>query len=197
VSIIQEALKRAQYDYAGKKSLPQAHEKPEQGPAIHVTPEDIYMPVMIRKIAIIVYVIVLLALVTGFGIRALFSKIASMDKERRSKSSTMAKQKRDTGKVALPIAAATVERAKEAPKEVPKEAPLAAASSGQANQAPTFVLNGIMYIRENPKAIINGMVVKEGDVVSGATVTYISENNVLLKYNNNDNQVEVALRLKE
>jgi len=54
-----------------------------------------------------------------------------------------------------------------------------------------------MYVEEKPKAIINGTVVREGDVISGATVTSITENNVLLKYNNNDNHVEVALKLKE
>ena len=54
-----------------------------------------------------------------------------------------------------------------------------------------------MYIKEKPKAIINGTVVREGDVISGAFVTSITENNVLLKYNNSDNQVEMVLKLKE
>ena len=58
-------------------------------------------------------------------------------------------------------------------------------------------MNGIMYIEENPKAIINGIVVREGDVIGGAIVASITENNVLLKYNNNDNQVEVSLKFKE
>ena len=171
MSIIQEALKRAQYNYAGKKSLPQAHEEFRQEPAIPAHAEALDVRVITKKIAVIVYVIVLLALVTGFGIRALFSKIVIMDKERKSKDLTPEVQKTSPDKPPLP--------------------------SLQANQSPNLVLNGIMYVEEKPKAIINGMVVREGDVISGATVTSITENNALLKYNNNDNQVEVTLKLKE
>ena len=84
----------------------------------------------------------------------------------------------------------------EAPQPVPQE-PAARALSGQESQPQSFVLNGIMYIKERPRAIINGAVVTEGDVVSGATVTSISESKVLLKYINNDNKVEMVLKIKE
>ena len=39
-------------------------------------------------------------------------------------------------------------------------------------------------------------VVREGDVIDGAIVASITKKNVLLKYNNDNNQVEVALKLK-
>ena len=190
MSIIQEALKRAQYNYADKKSLPQAREEPRQERAAPAPAEALDPRVITKKIGIIVYVIVLLALVTGFGIRALFSKIASMDKERQPKDLIAQARQIPPDKAApRPLASGTVERA--------AEKLLALVSSGQANQPPNLVLNGIMYIEEKPKAIINGTVVRVGDVISGATVTSITENNVLLKYNNNDNQVEMALKLKD
>ena len=198
MSIIQEALKRAQYNYAGRKSLPQAHGEPGQEPAAPLPAEALDTRVIIKKIAVIVYVIVLLALVTGFGMRALFSKMVAMDKERKSKDlivgvqktpSDKEAQKTDTDKVPPSSPPAAVEQA--------TEKPLAPVSPGQANQAQDIVLNGIMYTAENPKAIINGKTVREGDVINNAVVTSITRKKVLLKYNNNDNQVELALKLKE
>jgi hypothetical protein len=188
VSIVQEALKKAQYNYTLKKTMPPPREGSAQDPAVLVPPEAIFMPVMIRRIAIIIYVIVLLALVTGFGIRALFFKISAMEKGKASTDMAAAKNKPVADKV-VPVSAIAISQTKEAlTTSIPAE---------PINQPPAFVLNGIMYKRENPKAIVNGVVVREGDVIGCATVTYISENNVLLKYNNNSNQVEVALRLKE
>ncbi len=190
MSIIQEALKKAQYNYAGKKSLPQAHEGPCQEPVI-LAPAGVFdVRVITKKIAVIVYIIVLLALVTGFGIRALFSKMVTINKEKRSKDLITAARKTDPAEPSPPsISSGVVERATEKLS--------VSASSGQADQSPDLVLNGIMYVEEKPKAIINGMVAREGDVISGATVTSITENNVRLKYNNNNNQVEVTLKLKE
>ena len=54
-----------------------------------------------------------------------------------------------------------------------------------------FLLNGIMYLEEGPQAIINGAVVKEGDVVNGAAVMKINRNNVLMKFKD----AEIVLRL--
>jgi len=190
MSIIQEALKRAQYNYAGKKSSPPAHEEPIQKPAVPAPAELPDTRLITKKIGVIVYVVVLLALVTSFGIRTLFLKIVTIDKEKRSKDLTVAVQKSPPDNAVPPsVPVVAVERA--------TEKPLAPASSGQVNQSPNLVLNGIMYVQEKLKAIINGTVVREGDVISGATVTSITEKNVLLKYNNNDNQVEVSLKLKE
>ncbi|MDP3730428.1 MAG: general secretion pathway protein GspB [Candidatus Omnitrophota bacterium] len=190
MSIIQEALKRAQYNYAGKKRPPQAYEKPVQEPAAPVPGEAIDARAMTKKIAVVVYLIVLLALVTGFGMRALFSKMVAMDKEKRSKDLIVAAQENPPDKAAPSAPSpATAEQA--------IEKPLAMVSSAQTNQVPSLVLNGIMYTEVRPKAIINGTVVREGDVISGATVTSITRKNVLLKYNNDNNQVEVTLKLKE
>jgi len=167
MSIIQEALKRAQYDYAAKKGLPQAHEESGREWTIPTTVKALYAPGMIRKIAIALYVVVLLALITGFGIRALFSRLVAIDGGRIPNNTMVSGNNTH------------------------------AADAKAVKQSPDLVLNGIMYTEENPKAIINGVVVREGDVVSSATVVSISERNVLLKYNNDDNQVEVALKLKD
>jgi hypothetical protein len=53
-------------------------------------------------------------------------------------------------------------------------------------QPPKYQLNGIMYIESGPKAIVNGSVVKEGDLINGATVKKIARQEVLLSYEDVD-----------
>jgi len=57
---------------------------------------------------------------------------------------------------------------------------------------PELVLNGIMYLEEGPRAIINNGIVMTGDLVSGAKVTNITRKNVVLEYED----VEITLNLK-
>jgi hypothetical protein len=52
-----------------------------------------------------------------------------------------------------------------------------------------FVLNGIMQLVDGPRAIINDIIVGEGETISGAKVEKIKKDGVLLKYNDS----EVAL----
>lgn len=188
MSIIQEALKRAQYNYTDKKSLPPVSEKSEQEPVVPSPAEAIDLRVITKKMGIIVYVIVLLALVTGFGIRALFLKMAALGKGKESENLIAAAQKAIPDNPVSPSLPSTV---------VARATEKLFAKAIQPSSPSSLVLNGIMYIEKNPKAIINGMVVTEGDVIGGATVTSITQNNVMLKYNNNDNKVEMALKLKE
>jgi len=54
-----------------------------------------------------------------------------------------------------------------------------------------FVLDGIMYIADSPRAIINNIIVGEGETVSGANVEKIKKDSVVLKYN----ESEVTLKL--
>ncbi len=56
---------------------------------------------------------------------------------------------------------------------------------------PKFMLSGIMYIESGPKAIINGSVVQEGDVISGATVKKIDRVDVVLSYED----LEILLKM--
>ena len=140
MSIIQEALKRAQDNYASKRSLPQAYEEPKQEPPVPAPAEAPDVWVINKKTAVIVSVVVLLAMATGFGMRALFSKIVDMDKERRPKDLTVAARKTEPDKAVPPSPSpppAAVERAAEKPPVL--------ASSGQADQSPNLVLNSSTF----------------------------------------------------
>lgn len=62
----------------------------------------------------------------------------------------------------------------------------------KAPESPKLVLNGIMYLEEDPRAIINNFIVGLGDSVSGAKITRINRQSVILEYEN----VEITLSLK-
>lgn len=55
----------------------------------------------------------------------------------------------------------------------------------------SFILDGIMYIADRPRAIINNIIVGEGETVGGANVEKIRKDSVVLKYN----ESEVTLKL--
>jgi len=57
---------------------------------------------------------------------------------------------------------------------------------------PELVLNGIMYLEEGPRAIINNFIVETGDSVLGARVAEINRESVILEYEN----VEITLKLR-
>jgi hypothetical protein len=54
-----------------------------------------------------------------------------------------------------------------------------------------FVLNGIMYLVDGPRAIINDIIVGEGETVGGAKVSKIKKDQVILDYN--DSEVELNI----
>ena len=56
-----------------------------------------------------------------------------------------------------------------------------------------FVLNGIMYLIDGPRAIINDIIVGEGETVNGAKVKKIKKDSVLLNYKDS----EVALNINQ
>lgn len=58
--------------------------------------------------------------------------------------------------------------------------------------APKFILNGIMYLENKPLAIINGYILEEGDSLNGATVLAIDKDYVLL--NVKDDKVRLNLK---
>jgi len=57
--------------------------------------------------------------------------------------------------------------------------------------AAKFVLNGIMYLEGNPRAIINDSMVEPGDMVDGAKVLKIERRNVVLQYNDSEITIEM------
>ncbi len=54
-----------------------------------------------------------------------------------------------------------------------------------------FVLNGIMQLVDGPRAIINDIIVGEGETINGAKVEKIKKDGVLLKYN--DSEVDLNI----
>lgn len=56
---------------------------------------------------------------------------------------------------------------------------------------PKLVLSGIMYIEGDPRAIVNGYTISEGDFVSGAVLKEIRENSVIFT----SNGVEITISL--
>jgi hypothetical protein len=79
-----------------------------------------------------------------------------------------------------------------APSPAPVSAPPKALRRATEAQYPQFALNGIMYLNDRPQAIINGFTLEEGDTISGATVVRIEKNSVILHMND----VEIMLTLK-
>ena len=80
-----------------------------------------------------------------------------------------------------------------APEKAAAPAPIASLIRGISASQPSLILNGIMYLTDNPKAIINNCIVSEGETVDGATVVKINKNNVVLNFND----TEITLKLKE
>jgi len=72
------------------------------------------------------------------------------------------------------------------------EAMAKTSSSGISSRMPKLILNGIMYVEGNPRAIVNGYTVLEGDSVSGAVVKEIRKDSVVF----NANDVEITIDLK-
>jgi len=80
-----------------------------------------------------------------------------------------------------------------APQKAAAPAPIPSLIRSISASQPNLILNGIMYLTDNPKAIINNCIVGEGETVDGATVVTINRNNVVLNFND----TEITLKLKE
>ena len=57
---------------------------------------------------------------------------------------------------------------------------------------PDLVLNGIMYLEDGPRAIINNSIVGEGDTISGAVVHKINRRDVILR--SDDTEIKIDLK---
>lgn len=185
MSIIQEALKKAQTTYTEetvKTALPRRADT------------DAVSAAQKKRRAAIPFIkpvsaAVLLILIAGFGLNLFFSQNSAKTAKDRSHQNVSYR----------PVA-------KDAASENPSDAGLGirveditspikrVISSGAALvSAPDFQLNGIMYIQDSPRAIINGNMVKVGGSISGARITAINKNSVLLNYND----MEITLELME
>jgi len=162
MSIIQEALKKA--GNAEQKPEVRHEEKP-------VPPKEIPRPVIVKKSVeskYVYYAMTGLLLVLLFGIIMIVS--------RSSQSAVTPVQVKKVETVILP----KIERREElAPSRRKKE------SIGG------FVLNGIMQLVDGPRAIINDIIVGEGETIGGAKVTKIKKDSVILNYN--DSEVDLNI----
>lgn len=60
-----------------------------------------------------------------------------------------------------------------------------------ASDYPALALNGIMYREEGARALVNNLVVEEGDIVGGAKVQKISQKNVVFVYNGTEIKISL------
>jgi hypothetical protein len=161
MSIIQEALKKAQATYTNKEAV---KTEPVQKPHHASIPFTKLIPG-----------IVLLIVAAGFGLNSFLSNGPSAlagDKQYHSVSYK-------TAATASEYAASPVS---------------SVIQPGTALvNAPDLELNGIMYLDEKPRAIINGNTVVVGESVNGARIDAITTDSVLLNYND----LEITLKLKE
>lgn len=173
MSIIQEALKKAQGDYFEKKT-PQAGESVKYTGS-SASEETVFKPrVKIQAIRrtrrttsmrLPVLTGILVTLILIYGIRF------SLQYSGRHEIKTPHKV------VSTP---ASTGPAGTAPAKEPVSTP-----------APLFALNGIMYVEGRAQAIINGYVLEEGDKINGATILTIERDYVLLNFNDADMKLDI------
>lgn len=173
MSIIQDALKKVQKYYADEKA-----EKPI---TLEIRPvETIGKKRALKEgklTAILGAILVLLA-----GVALFQFKFGPLFNKNRSGASEAKEAKSYQETIYRPLAA------KEA-KEPAKPQPASARFSGTY---PDLILNGIMFLDDGPRAIINNFIVTEGDSVGGAEITKIYRKSVVLKYN--DTQITLNLK---
>jgi len=191
MSIIQEALKKAQERPADEQA--DVQKKEAEDSAVFVS--DIFVekrpapqaawPASRRSrnkrmpAATVIAAAITAALIVAIAALALSSRNAGSKVGLKEDESAVSHQDVTYKRIAPDKAAAPG-------ANVPAKAP-------DATSAPKLVLNGIMYIDENPRAIINNAIVRQGGTVAGATVLKINERSVILK----NGFVEITLTLKE
>ena len=163
MSIIQEALRKAGKPDAGPE---ETHDKKTvHPPEIKKTEPD-------NKSLEPKFIYYTMA---GFLFLLLFGIIIVISRSSQSAVIPAAPAK-STKSVILP----KIERREETPK-----------SSRKRESIAGFVLNGIMQLVDGPRAIINDIIVGEGEIIGGAKVEKIKKDGVILNYNDS----EVALNI--
>lgn len=181
MSIIQDALKKAQVDYLEKKK-PERRESPRYGmaaPKADIRAKIRPVRKTKRSITILSIFIVSMLIVSALGLRIFLIYKGNLKKEKNITKPLLSKEAS-----AAPLAEiiAPVSFVK------PKIEPVAPA----APPPPIFILNGIMYLEAKPQAIINGYILEEGDAINGATVMVIDKDYVLL--NLKDDKLKLNLK---
>lgn len=185
MSIIQEALHRAEMDVKAPEAHSdgaQAKKTPPAPPSPRPEVKKIKKKIALNKTILTSLVLVALMAFALFSLK----QPLSLSKKSRNKvpdpEATQDVTYRPIIKTDANIFADIGSQSQAAP----------AASLKDITDHPGLTLNGIMYIEEGPRAIINNSIVDVGDLVSGAKVTKINPKNVVLEYND----VEITLNLK-
>jgi hypothetical protein len=182
VSIIQEALKKAQGDFT-EKDIPQVKRdivranpaKDVSGqPATRASARHEHGKAPSVRLPALVAVLVILLAVYGFRLSLKYVN-------------------NNSGATHTAPAAAVAGKTNPAPKTTgllgqPSDPGLI--NFGGLHQ-PALILNGIMYLENKPQAIINGQVLEEGDKINNATVLAIEKDCVLLNLNDTNLKLDL------
>jgi len=170
MSIIQEALKKAQVEFTKIKAPPvKAHDapvKPSQMNTVKKT-QSLSLPALAGVLMVLLVIYVLDASLRYSGTNS--GHTSALNKKNVSSRSV------STAKMRERFASPLIDPANLIPSRM-----------GQ------FVLSGIMYVENRPQAIINGYVLEEGDKINGATILAIEKDCVLLNLNNSDIRLDMV-----
>lgn len=194
MSIIQEALKKIEpADNIGpgmentpaEQVFPNEVRRPEPVPAHRPRRTAVQLrPQKLPRITIIIAISVFLLCLFGIGLFLISHKTPA-------KSPYSDSQKTDVSETPKAAYQDTIYKTIDG-VDANKDGTASSPDSVVRTEPPDLVLNGIMYLETGARAIINNNIVREGDMVGGATVTFINKKSVILKYNN----VEITLNLK-
>ena len=188
-SIIQEALKKVRTETQINKVRTEAQPIREPAPQQIAVPEKNKDEFISSKERIIPNPLLVIALIVALGLAAKQYLWDAKDKNNAPRSVNAAAEPGFSEQAEQNSQAKTKMDAAEA-----YSAPTLDIARLQVAKSPmlTFGLNGIMQLDGGLKAIINNVVVEEGDVIKGALVAKIDKQSVLLKFNDS----EIMLKLK-
>lgn len=182
MSIIQEALKKAQGDYLEKK-ITKAIDEPVKQPerlrkedSVHISKETAHQRSV--RLPALVGVLIVLFLVYWFK-----PSLKHSQAPQASKADTVDVKKQGNA-AAVPMPS---------PKAVESFVPSKLDPINFITMRPlNLTLNGIMYLESKPQAIINGHVLEEGDKINRATILAIEKDCVLLDIDDTNVRLELG-----
>lgn len=194
MSIIQDALKKTE-NYIDKKR-PDIRKKFEEGISFKETVPVEKTPALSKKIIYVsISAFFILIILVALSVKQ-FLLVTSVTNKLKTKVTG-----EETAKPAVTALPAVMPRA-EIKKMLSENAKvteeLAAytkpqpAPSVSGPKMPNLTLNGIMYREEDPQAIINNYILKEGETINGARIIKIKPDVIILDYEG----AEVILKLR-
>jgi hypothetical protein len=179
MSVIQDALRKAQGEYVEKKAPRIVKEDATRLKTEVQTSQETKRSIPMRLPALVG---IFIGLLLVYGLRLSLQYLGMPEK------SAKAPDKVETTAVRQENTAISPSAAKRADSfSLPKMNPVNLITPRPSN----FILNGIMYVENKPQAIINGYVLEDGDKINGAIVLAIEKDCVLLDFNDTDIKLEL------